>query len=212
MDDNEQLRQWIQEKLDEGYSKDRLKEVAENRDLDPSVVDEVSNSRPDFQAFGDQEEEGGTAQDKSGEATGPERSGDDTSLLDKIPSMRYLVVALGLLVAAAAGVVFAFGEINGDTTPVSSSGAEELPRGCSDVGDIGIRINEVSVSVGATSASIETIRGDAWIRLEVYKDGELMSSERQYIEGSGDIRVGAVGDRVVAHPVNCNLYRDSVEY
>jgi hypothetical protein len=211
VDDNEQLRQWIQEKLDEGYSKDRLKEIAENRDLDPSVVDEVSNSRPDFQAFGDQEE-GGTAQDKSGEATGSEQSGDDTSLLDKIPSMRYLVVALGLLVAAAAGVVFAFGEINGDTTPVSSSGEEDLPRGCSDVGDIGIRINEVSVSAGATSASVETIRGDAWIRLEVYRDGELRSSERQYIEVSGDISVGAVGDRVVAHPVNCNLYRDSVEY
>jgi hypothetical protein len=126
--------------------------------------------------------------------------------------MRYLVVALGLLVAAAAGVVFAFGEINEDTTPVSSSGTEELPRGCSDIGDIGIRINEVSVSVGATSASVETIRGDAWIRLEVYKDGELRSSERQYIEGSGDMSVGAVGDRVVAYPVNCNLYRDSVEY
>lgn len=211
MDGSEHLREWIQEKLDEGYSKDRLKEVAENRDLDPSVVDEVSNSESEFRAFGDKKEEESN-QEESDETADPDQSGASTGLPNRIFSGRYLVVALGLVVAAAGGAVFALGEIDRGTGPVPSGEAEGLPRGCSDVGDIGIKIKQVSKSLGATTAYIDIIRGDAWVRVEVYRNGGLKSSERQYIEGSGEITVGSVGDRVVAHPVNCDLYRDSVEY
>jgi hypothetical protein len=210
VDDGEQLRQWVQEKLEEGYSKQRLKHIMEDRDLDPSVVDELSESEPDFQAFGGRDEE--TEQDGVKQARNPNGSGASTSLSDRIPSKRQLSFTLVLLLVSAAGVVFALGEIDRSTAPTSNTKAEGLPRGCSDIGDIGIRLREVSRFLGSTTADVETIRGNAWITVEVYEDGELRSSERQYIEDSGEITVGAVGDRVVAHPVNCNLYRDSVEY
>mgnify|MGYP007124880670 CR=1 FL=1 len=210
MDDGEQLRQWVQEKLEEGYSERRLKDIMEDRDLDPSVVDELSESEPDFQAFGGRDEE--TEQDGVKQARNPNGSGASTSLSDRIPSKRQLSFTLVLLLVSAAGVVFALGEIDRSTAPTSNTKAEGLPRGCSDIGDIGIRLREVSRFLGSTTADVETIRGNAWITVEVYEDGELRSSERQYIEDSGEITVGAVGDRVVAHPVNCNLYRDSVEY
>jgi hypothetical protein len=208
VDDSEQLRQWIQEKLEEGYSEERLKDIIEDRDLDPSVVDELSESDPDFQAFGERDQGTDT---ETGEVSGEESSPEDDNSIASLLSSSYIVPVLAL--AAVAAIVFGAAEsdILGERT-LDKDGSDDIPRGCSDVGDIGVRMSDVSRSVGATNTGVETIRGDTWITVEVYEDGELRSSERQYIEDSGEITVDAVGDRVVAHPVNCDLYRDSVEY
>lgn len=208
MDDGEQLRQWVQEKLEEGYSKQRLKHIMEDRDLDPSVVDELSESEPDFQAFGERDQGIDT---KTGEVSGEEGDAEDENRITSRLSLSRIAPVLALAAVAAMGVAAVESDILGGQM-LDRDGSNDIPRGCSDVGDIGVKMGGVSRSVGATNVKVETVRGDAWITVEVYEDGELGSSERQYIEDSGEITVDAVGDRVVAHPVNCDLYRDSVEY
>ncbi len=239
------VREWVEEKLEAGVTEERLKKVMRNTGKDPSIVDEVTGSKenpfhdseirpkPDENVF-EQEE---APEDDEGKDTErsfsysqrdndrDDGSSEENSLKERLsavsgspdvslpkPSMPDAdgkVLVSVCLVLLFSGILF--GHFTGTLYDVENSArsAAGMHDGCPDVG---VLIESISASEGATTADVNVARGEARVVLEVFEGGEKLGETRKTVEGGRKMTVDAIGDRAVFRPVDCERYRSEKRY
>ncbi|MBC5792793.1 MAG: hypothetical protein H8Z69_02015 [Nanohaloarchaea archaeon] len=205
----DKIRAWIEKKLEEGVERDRIKNVLEEKDHDPSLVDEVQDpfdatdkeETEDF--FGETEEPGNTVeQERSHDSQEKEESESiilnrlkdidfDTSRLVK-PGAALLVVLL-----LVGGYAFVGQEA------VNGLLSNEHLKGCRDVG---VMVQDVSVENDQTVAQVEVVRNKSIAILEVWQDNKKLGESQATFIGEKEMIVDAVGNRVRFHPAECMRY------
>ncbi|MFB6199706.1 MAG: hypothetical protein ABEJ83_02400 [Candidatus Nanohaloarchaea archaeon] len=199
----EKTREWIKEKMKEGVSEDRIREVLENTGRDPSLVDKVDNPFADGDVeLSDEEagekEEGDESEEQLEQELGSEKAGmlsglslegfDGFGAVDRRKIAGFLGVGV-LLVVAVLGLGFSDGfSFSADYT------------GCRGLVDI----QSVSVESGETVVDASVTRNKTTVVLEVREDGELLDRVESTFLGERTLRSGSVGDRVVLHPKDCS--------
>lgn len=227
---DENLKEWIQKKMEEGVPEERIKKSLEETDHDPSVVDEVKNPFTDSDVevsenvFGD-EDVGKNVQNESEDNSSPEPSGQDSRVeefVDRIGSVNFPsadlplkhigIVLLSLLVVSGAYLAYSNFAPESDTSGNSVEQLNSLDARYSGCPDTGVRINSVSTSNGQTTANVLVTRNEAHVVLEIRKNGDLVSYTSKSIEGEDTMSVGAVGDTAILRPAGCNNFQSERSY
>lgn len=237
---DERLREWVEEKLEQGVEPDRIKKSLRETGRDPSIVEEVrspfdgDSSTPEPQE-GEEERDQGFSFDEGGAEEGqggePEDAGSGKFSLPAVslpevgmpqPGGKAAAASVLLLVVAAAGVSWQLGLVpSGMSSSVeSAAGAVSSAAGsiASSPGqqsgtcpDVGVRIKSVSSTGGDTVADVLVTGGPEEVVLEIYADGMKAGSSTKTVDGEDTITVNALGSRAVLRPAGCRSLSDSMD-
>lgn len=209
---SDKIRQWIQQKLENGVDKDRIKESLENTGHDPDLVEEVARSQgigdDPFQQE-DQVDEENTSDTSSGdmdlefdtdrsESSGEEDKSSSGYNLDfSVPSISFsrkdmMVFGLSLLIAVGMAGVFAFYETSSILEPQ-----------CSGDSGAGVKVYSFEAREGITTAEVRVVE-DVSVVLEVFESGEKIDQKVKEMNGRGTISVNSVGDSISFHEYGCD--------
>lgn len=209
--DDEKLRNWVQEKLDEDVSAERIKRSLEETGHDPSVVDEVNDP---FESSDASEHD---SVESPEQVSGVLRDFDFSVSTVLIPLLLVGVVALLVVPTQVLGLSglspgFMPGYLDLDARDVEFPGfgsdafqPGENGKSCPDVG---VRIVSVEVREGVTVRA-EVSRGSADVVMKLLREGEVVEKISRNLEGRGVFRFESTGNRVVFSPEGCESIRDS---
>lgn len=229
--EDENLKEWVEKKIDAGVSPEAIKESLENTGNDPSLVDEVISpfdSEPDIEknAFeSERKSQESNERDKEQKDTREEKV-EFTDLKDKIvqrfdfslPKVSYsfevsslktsrrfkLVLAAFLTVLIGLSAIFY----------VSDSVLRELKyiSGDVDCSENGLRINSVRVEDERTISDVLLTGPESDIVLKVYTDGKVVGQKYDRFTGIKTIEVEAVGEKVFMHLRGCENRNSTYNY
>lgn len=218
--EEDNVREWVQKKLEKGISEERIKKTLEKTGHDPSLVDRLKSGQAennelrsedsgseeddpfDSLKYVDDEEETRDTDETDTEQTGNESSFSLPSLpTPSIPSFslpatdinsRKLlpVVAVVLLV----GLGYTGMNLIDGSSPVSNA-----IKSCEDTG---LEVESVGQSGSETIAEVST-SGQSDLVLEIYSGEDLMGETTKTVDGRGIVRLGATGDRAVIYESGC---------
>ncbi|MFB6208759.1 MAG: hypothetical protein ABEJ56_01325 [Candidatus Nanohaloarchaea archaeon] len=191
----EKIREWVEDKLDEGVDEERIKNSLENTGHDPSILEEVKApfngkevEEDPFEFSGNdsqvEEEEDDSAGGKS------ERLDLDFpgflggNLLSRL-GLKHLAILIILVVVAGSGYL------------LQQSQVTEPEKQC-----VGVKMYSVTAEGGQTVAEVTTVK-EARVVLEVFRNGEKIGETSKVMKGDGTIRVDAVGNQASFHGIGC---------
>lgn len=212
MPDEDNLKEWVEEKLDEGVDEERIKESLENTGHDPSIVDEVKSPFDDagvdqdpFQEDQESKEDSSrsdstdldfTSQDSDTEES-KERDDLRKRIGDRFSSLNRRIDLSERQYKAAAGLIGVFLVLGVGFTFLQSTGVLEPEKQC-----VGVKLYTLNVDSGTTTADVMTVE-KARVVLEIFDNGERVGRSSKIIEGDGTISVNAVGDKASFHGIKC---------
>lgn len=100
-------------------------------------------------------------------------------------------------------------DIDSSTSMTKLAQLDEKYSGCPNSG---VRVQSVSSSDGVTTANVLVTRNEAWVVLEVMKDGGVVGFSTENMVGEAKIRVEAVGDQVRLRPLGCEKFSSERSY
>ncbi|MFB6244825.1 MAG: hypothetical protein ABEJ03_00580 [Candidatus Nanohaloarchaea archaeon] len=211
---HEKIEQWIEQKLEEGVDRKRLRKILKESGRDPALVDRVEDPF-DSEDEVEEEEPAHEAQDVPEEQ---ESAFGDISLpqlsLPEVAAPGFGNIVHGhrfkISVAAVLAVVMVFGGVTMFEPDEKPRTREEIraaaEKGCPD---IGVRIN--SVSFGSTpEVSAEVTGGPASVVIELYDGEELSDKVYARFNGEKTVEMSSGGNRAIIRPVGCYRLQDEV--
>ncbi len=212
----DKIREWVEERLEDGIEPERIKKNLEKTGHDPSIVEDVRSPFADSEEEPDVDEEDFSfAVDEEEKEKVRELSQDTSGKTFSLPSLpsapdipfRYIGVVLLLAVLLGGGYVVT------DGSPLSAGSGliatvQEAASSGSGCPDIGVRIKSISTSSGSTTADVLVTNGPGRVVLEVYSDGVMTGSSQRRVGGEASMTVNAVGDRAVFYPAECSQFQD----
>lgn len=220
---SDKIKEWVQQKLEDGIDEDRIKESLKNTGHDPGLVEQVKNSHNtgddpfEQEESENQEEKDRTTEEQemdlefdSSSSTGSrdeenkQDNGSGISIPDftvSIPSFsvpgisgsRKMLTAFGMSFVILVGMLGVFGYMD-------FSGV--LEPVCSGDQGAGVKVYSVEAQGGITTAEVRVVE-EVNVVLEVFRSGEKIAQNVETMNGRGTISVDAVGHRISFHEYGC---------
>lgn len=219
--EEDNVREWVQKKLDKGVSEERIKKTLEKSGRDPSLVDRLKSGQAENDELGS--EDSGSEEDdpfdslkyvdeeeNDTDETDTEQTRDESSFslpsLPKpsIPSFSLPATDINSrkLLPVVAVVLLAGLGYTGMNLMDGSSPVSNTLQSCEETG---LEVESVGQSGSETIAEVSTSE-QTDVVLEIYTGEDLMGETTKTVDGRGIIRLGATGDRAVIYESGC---RDS---
>lgn len=236
MQNENQLNQWVKQKLEEGVEKQRLKKILREAGHDPNIVDEVDNPFSGADQQSDSAETGFHSSDQenshrdsasesqrpdykytqSNEETAVAEDNDSGSILPSfsmpslelsLPNVPFNWKHLGLIVLLVGLIA---GGIYGFNSMNNSNTPDTITTGDQECPNVGVRIRNVTVEDSRSLVWVEVTNGEAQVILNSYQNNRRMDSITRTIGGNTLIEMESTGNRFEFYPKGCTRYRDTV--
>lgn len=198
----EQIKEWVEKKLDQGVDDKRIRQLLEEKGYDPDIVDEVKD--PFEKKDSDLDLEPEKEDDSTQETVEEDGSGFE------IPNLPLKQLAIGLTGIAVIGLALAFvptDTVTDITETQSSPAAEEV-----ECPDTGMLIEDYSLSDETVAIDVVATREDATLFLEldtgesrtISHTGEetTVTEEFDSTPGLATLRVEGCEDRLVEQEIS----------